>query len=207
MLSLHWSEVKSRAQAHTAGQPSSEGFSACSLASELVPSPACLPHLQVQMLQVQMLSKPSCFVWGWAAPYAAEAPAASLRAMFMGIQSLNGEQGEESGQNCPFPLVLPGTSSEAVWEVPQKTCRSLLCTVLAVWPWGSHCFCLYFPDLTELLPGCYLGKYFLFLLLFGRTCGMWKFPGQGSNLYHSSNQSRSSDNAGSLTSWATGKYF
>ena len=33
--------------------------------------------------------------------------------------------------------------------------------------------------------------------------GMWKFLGQGSNLCHGLNQSHSSDNAGSLTHWAT----
>ena len=32
---------------------------------------------------------------------------------------------------------------------------------------------------------------------------MWKFPGQGSNLRHSSNSSQDSDNAGCLTRWAT----
>ena len=33
--------------------------------------------------------------------------------------------------------------------------------------------------------------------------GMWKFQDQGSNSCHSSSQSHSSDNAGSLTHWAT----
>ena len=35
--------------------------------------------------------------------------------------------------------------------------------------------------------------------LFGSAHGMWKFPGQGSNLHHSSNLSRCSDNPRSLT--------
>ena len=35
------------------------------------------------------------------------------------------------------------------------------------------------------------------------THGMLKFPGQGLNSHHSSNPSCSSDNAGSLTHWAT----
>ena len=39
----------------------------------------------------------------------------------------------------------------------------------------------------------------LFVLLSGHTLGMWKFPGQGSHLCHSSNPSHCSDNAGSLT--------
>ena len=35
-------------------------------------------------------------------------------------------------------------------------------------------------------------------LTFGLAQGMWKFPGQGWNLHHSSDQSPSSDNTGSL---------
>ena len=42
-----------------------------------------------------------------------------------------------------------------------------------------------------------------FFFFFGHTHSMWKFPGQGWNLYHSSNWSHSRDNAGSLTPWAT----
>ena len=34
---------------------------------------------------------------------------------------------------------------------------------------------------------------------FGHACNMWKFPGQESNQYHSSNLSHCSDNAGYLT--------
>ena len=41
--------------------------------------------------------------------------------------------------------------------------------------------------------------FFFFFLLFGHAGGMWKFPGQGSNLSYSCNQSHSSDNNGSLT--------
>ena len=44
------------------------------------------------------------------------------------------------------------------------------------------------------------------LLFFGCTCGMWKFLGQGLNSHHSSNQSHSGDNTGSLTCWATGEH-
>ena len=42
----------------------------------------------------------------------------------------------------------------------------------------------------------------LFFFFLDHTHGMWKFPGQGLNLRHSSNQSYSSDNTGSLTHWA-----
>lgn len=39
--------------------------------------------------------------------------------------------------------------------------------------------------------------------LFGRTQSMWKFPGQGSNPSHSSNQNHFIDNAVFLTCCAT----
>ena len=45
---------------------------------------------------------------------------------------------------------------------------------------------------------CILSSFF-----FCHACGMWKFPGQGSNPHHSSYQSHSSDKARSLTRWAT----
>ena len=38
------------------------------------------------------------------------------------------------------------------------------------------------------------------------ACGMWKSPGQGSNLYHSCNLCHSCSNARSLTCCATGKF-
>ena len=43
----------------------------------------------------------------------------------------------------------------------------------------------------------------LFFFLFGHACGIWKFPGQESNLCHSSHESHSSDSARSLTYRAT----
>ena len=39
--------------------------------------------------------------------------------------------------------------------------------------------------------------FFIFFIFFGRDCSVWKFPGQGSNLRHNS------DNAASLTHCAT----
>ena len=48
---------------------------------------------------------------------------------------------------------------------------------------------------------------FIYLFIFGCTCGMWKFPGQGSNPYHNSDLSHSSDNARSLTCCATGEFL
>ena len=47
--------------------------------------------------------------------------------------------------------------------------------------------------------------FILFKNFFSCSCGMWKFLGQGSNPCHSSNQSYNSDNAGSLSHWATGE--
>ena len=35
-----------------------------------------------------------------------------------------------------------------------------------------------------------LGSSFYFIYFFGCTCGMWKFPGQRSNLYHHSDTTR-----------------
>ena len=45
-------------------------------------------------------------------------------------------------------------------------------------------------------------KHFDFLMFFGRTCGVWKFPGQGSNPGHSSDLIHFIDNIRSLTRWA-----
>ena len=50
---------------------------------------------------------------------------------------------------------------------------------------------------------CYQVFYFLCIYFFGSTCGIWTFLGQGSNLHHGSNLSCCSDNAGSLTHYAT----
>ena len=45
------------------------------------------------------------------------------------------------------------------------------------------------------------GSVFLsfFFFFFGHAHSVWKYPGQGPNLNHSSNQSHNSDNIGSLT--------
>ena len=47
--------------------------------------------------------------------------------------------------------------------------------------------------------GLFVWFCFYLLIFFGCTCRMQKFLGQGSNLHHSSDLSRSSDNARSLT--------
>ena len=49
------------------------------------------------------------------------------------------------------------------------------------------------------------GSDFFFCLFFWRTCGRQKFLSQGWNLHHSSHPSHCSDNARSLTHWATGE--
>lgn len=41
--------------------------------------------------------------------------------------------------------------------------------------------------------------FFYFFFIFGRTCSMWKFLGQGLNPCHSSDAGRCSNSAGSLT--------
>lgn len=47
---------------------------------------------------------------------------------------------------------------------------------------------------------------FFFLLLSGRTCGAWKFPGQGWDARHSSDTSHSGDSAGLLTAAPPGSF-
>ena len=46
---------------------------------------------------------------------------------------------------------------------------------------------------------------YFYVLFFSRTCCLWKFPSQGSNLGHGCNQSHSSDHTRSLTHWAPNK--
>lgn len=48
-----------------------------------------------------------------------------------------------------------------------------------------------------------LSIYLNFFFFFCHTHSMWKFPGQGSNPCHSSDLNHISDNAESLTHWAT----
>ena len=45
-----------------------------------------------------------------------------------------------------------------------------------------------------------------FSIFFAHTCGMWKFPDQGSNSYHSSDQNHCSDNTESLNCYAMGEF-
>ena len=52
---------------------------------------------------------------------------------------------------------------------------------------------------TSSFGTCLFNLLFVFLLLFGRTHGRQKLPGQGAGLQHRSNPSPSSDSAGSLT--------
>ena len=59
--------------------------------------------------------------------------------------------------------------------------------------------------LTHLLVSVSSTLLLLLLLLFGHIHSMWKVPGQGSHLSHSSNPSWCRDNAGSLIHCATGE--
>ena len=47
---------------------------------------------------------------------------------------------------------------------------------------------------------------FFFFFFFCHSCGVWKFLGQGSNLYHSSHLSHSRDDIGSLTLCTTREF-
>ena len=62
---------------------------------------------------------------------------------------------------------------------------------------------LYFLQFLTCLFCSFLTFIKCIYLFFGHTHGMQKFLGQGSNLGHSCNQCHSSDNARSLTRWAT----
>ena len=42
----------------------------------------------------------------------------------------------------------------------------------------------------------------LWIYIFGHSCGIWKFPGQGFNLHHKNDTSCWSENVKSLTCWA-----
>ena len=57
------------------------------------------------------------------------------------------------------------------------------------------------PNISMVKPGTpHFKNYFIYLsLFFGHTCGMWKFPGYGSNLSCSYNLHHSWDHARSLT--------
>ena len=55
------------------------------------------------------------------------------------------------------------------------------------------------PLLQILISFVFPTQFLFFFSFFSCTHGMQKFPGQGSNPYHRSNSSHSSDNAGSLT--------
>ena len=67
----------------------------------------------------------------------------------------------------------------------------------------SKCVYIFFRFFTHFTSHCNLitplSLFFLIFLLAMPSPWYWKFPGQGSNPCHSSNQSHSSDNAGSLT--------
>ena len=77
--------------------------------------------------------------------------------------------------------------------------------LLVHWRWGVACLTL--NVLLWIKTNTFFkiwNKCFFFLFLGGgHAYGMWKFPGQGSNLSHSCDPSHSSDNARLLRHWAT----
>ena len=58
---------------------------------------------------------------------------------------------------------------------------------------------------ADMLAQCLACDRRFFFLFSGHAHGIWKFPGQGSNLHHSSDWGHCSDNAGSLNCCATGE--
>ena len=93
--------------------------------------------------------------------------------------------------------------------------NSHLCLDWGRWDekWGS-CGpqCWVWMSLNAGFANCWLGSLekplFVFsFFFFGFIHGMQKFPGQGSNMHHSSHLSSCSDNAGSLTHWATREHL
>ena len=73
------------------------------------------------------------------------------------------------------------------------------------------------PLSSKLLPFSFLSFSFLFphycfflshsLFFLATLCGIWKFPGQGSNPCHCNDPSHCSDNAGSLTCCTTREFL
>ena len=95
---------------------------------------------------------------------------------------------------CWSPALLLRSSEDFPNPQPSRPPVScihayLSCLLLSIWP-ALLSFAI------DLLISFSVFIIYLFIY-FSCTCGMQKFPGQGSNLCHSS------DNAGSLTHWAT----
>ena len=87
--------------------------------------------------------------------------------------------------------------SKIYWLHNQKTSPILIYTSpLIIIPWRPWCLFVFFFFLFLLL-------FFFFFLTMSMACEI--SPGQGSNLHHSSDPSHCTDNAQSLTCWATRK--
>ena len=81
-------------------------------------------------------------------------------------------------------------------------------TVFATFPklWYVFvCLMVFFFLFWYLLWPMVVHQHFFFFFLLGHIWGKWKFPGQSSNLGLNSNPNCSSENARSLTHWATEK--
>ena len=70
------------------------------------------------------------------------------------------------------------------------------CSSVDSYPIGSRC-----------LINIALFKHYFSFFYFSHTCSTWKFPGQGSNLYHNSDLSHCSDIARSLTCHITREFL
>ena len=117
---------------------------------------------------------------------------------------------------------------------PQKPCLALVsqkcfCNKLMRWPWSGvgpdvfssfkmyifysniyvFCWIYYIHCDTYIKMAMLKGWHFNEIntyLFFGCPCGMWKFPGQGSNLCHSGDPCHSCGNAGSLICCPQGNF-
>ena len=87
----------------------------------------------------------------------------------------------EPSQKCRWPVILVGQPGHTL---------TLFLQIHSLTP---------FPPFRFLHTPCYhLTLVNIYFFFFGCTCSMQKFPGQGSNLCHSSDSSHCSDNARSL---------
>ena len=148
--------------------------------------------------------------WNQLGSYSTDVFPASLKSHFLIRQKpLHGHP----SPSFSAPSQMAYRASEQSWSrkgEKQITPFYFLCSML-LFPWGMRIFST--DSDTGLKIGTLFGwSLFIFFNLklfknFGCHCSMWKFPGQGSNLCHSSDPSCCSDNTRSLTYCATRELF
>ena len=97
------------------------------------------------------------------------------------------------------PQKKPNLSTLWSWTSTLQNCGRINIIFIAVFT--SLRFLLDCSDLKPILQ--YLQCVHVCLFVYCYTHGMWRFPGQGWNPWHSGDLSYSSDNTGSFTHWAT----